>query len=154
MTQRNEVDLGEIRQIASWLAASGVTCIEVSGPGTMLRLEVEDREDDDASRSSRAYPSTVAFAHAADEMQPFKSRTVTVTAKSVGVFLASHPARSTPLAAPGSRVAEGDTVGLLQISHLCLPVVAPRTGVVVRRLVAHGATVGYGTPLFDISPAP
>ncbi|KAA0079586.1 acetyl-CoA carboxylase biotin carboxyl carrier protein [Trinickia soli] len=155
MTQKIEVDLGEIRQIASWLAASDVTFIEVRGPGTMMRLKVEERgEGDDVPSSSRssASVSVAASAERAGAAQPMTPKTVTVTAKSAGVFLASHPAHSTPLVVPGSRVAQGDTVGLLQISHLCLPVLASHAGVVMQSLAAHGSTVGYGTPLFDISP--
>jgi acetyl-CoA carboxylase biotin carboxyl carrier protein len=52
----------------------------------------------------------------------------------------------------GAHVKVGDIVGLLQIAQLCVPVVASADGVVMKMLVAHGTTVGYGTRLLALSP--
>ena len=157
MTEKTEVDLDEIRQITSWLAASGIRCVEIGRPGLTVRLKMGDRCDrDDEDDASLGIPAAAsACAPKADAGIAARSglRTVSVTANSAGVFLVSHPARAKPLVVPGSPVESGDTIGLLQIAHLCLPVAAPLGGVVTQPLVAHGATVGYGTPLFEISPA-
>jgi acetyl-CoA carboxylase biotin carboxyl carrier protein len=156
MTEKIEVSLDEIRQVTSWLAATDIEFIEVGTPGATVRLKIErsDDGDDDALPRPSAAECFVAPPAAAkgDLARRSRAQIVSVTAKTVGVFLAAHPSRSAPLVAPGSRVKQGDTIGLLRIADLCLPVVAPLAGVVTRPLVAHGSTVGYGTPLFEISP--
>lgn len=142
MIDRMEVDLEEIRQLTSWLAASDIGFIEVRRRGTTVRLEIGDRRDSGDGASHRTSVSA----------RPSHPEMVDVTADTVGVFLTSHPARSAPFVEPGSRVARGDMLAVLRIADLCLPVVAPFAGVVTQPLMAHGAAVGYGTPLFKISP--
>ncbi len=76
-----------------------------------------------------------------------------VIAVSPGVLLTCHPMRSTPFVESGAAVRQGDVLGLLRIAQLCLPVVAPCDGVVVKWLVEPGATVGYGTAVMTLAPA-
>ncbi|PTB20412.1 hypothetical protein C9I57_11055 [Trinickia symbiotica] len=153
MTQKIEVDLGEIRQITAWLAASDIGFIEVSKPGATVRLKVDDghRSGKDTLREPSASLAS-ASATRTDSAQDARPHAVSVTAKTTGIFLPAHPARAAPLVEGGAHVAQGDVIGLLQIAHLCVPVVAPVAGVVTQPLVAHGVTVGYGTPLFEIVP--
>ncbi|PMS33268.1 acetyl-CoA carboxylase biotin carboxyl carrier protein [Trinickia symbiotica] len=151
MTQKIEVDLGEIRQITAWLAASDIGFIEVSKSGATVRLKVDDGHR--SGKGTLAEPSAAsASATRTGSTQYARTQAVSVMAKTVAVFLAAHPAHSTPLVEAGARVGQGDVIGLLQIAHLCVPVVAPVAGVVTQPLVAHGVTVGYGTPLFEIVP--
>ena len=89
-----------------------------------------------------------AAAHVPEDVQ---KQVTTVTASSVGIFLAAHPARTTPFVSVDAHVARGDVVGLLQIAQLCVPVLAPIDGRVLRVLAAHGDKVGYGTPLFVLA---
>lgn len=164
MAPKNEVDIEEIRQLASWLAASGMRSIEIGRPGTTVRLKIDDRcyfdreSDRERDEDAPSFSSSVAgFTPEPDvrERQARQERlahTTHVTAKTAGVFLASHPVRSTPLVAPSARVAQGEVIALLQVGHLYLPVVAPLAGRVMQRIAVPGATVGYGTPLFEISP--
>ncbi|MFM0549615.1 acetyl-CoA carboxylase biotin carboxyl carrier protein subunit [Paraburkholderia sediminicola] len=154
MTQKNEVDIGELRQITSWLAAVDIEFIEISRPGATVRLTLE-RASCAADASATDYVaspavSASAAARASNNTQP---QSVSVNASSAGIFLATHPAHSTPLVEAGAQVKPGDIVGLLQIAQLCIPLVAPVNGVVTRTLAAHGTTVGYGTPLLELSPA-
>jgi acetyl-CoA carboxylase biotin carboxyl carrier protein len=151
MTDKFEVDLGEIRQITSWLAASDIGFIEVSKPGATVRLTLDTghRGDHGVAPERSAAPASAAPTSRAPQA---RSDVVRVTAQTVGIFLATHPARSTPLVAPGTRVEPGDVIGLLQVAQLCLPVVAPAAGVVSQCLVAPGTKVGYATSLFEISP--
>lgn len=154
MTQKIEVDIGELRQITSWLAAADIEFIEIRKPGATVRLTME-QESYAASRSASTQPALpVAAAGRVNVPETsLREQAVSVSAKSAGIFLATHPARSTPLTSVGAHVKLGDVVGLLQIAQLCVPVVAPVDGVVTQRLVAHGTTVGYGTPLFELSPS-
>jgi acetyl-CoA carboxylase biotin carboxyl carrier protein len=68
------------------------------------------------------------------------------------VFLHSHPLAAAPLVRIGERVETGQTVGLLKIGALLLPVAAPQVGIVDRIHAADGLAVGYGTPLVDLNP--
>ena len=94
---------------------------------------------------------------ASNEGQPVRSvqpvEETQVLATSPGVLLTSHPMRSTPIVEPGAAVKQGDVLGLLRIAQLCLPVIAPSDGVVVKWLVEPGVTVGYGTALMTLAPA-
>jgi acetyl-CoA carboxylase biotin carboxyl carrier protein len=56
-----------------------------------------------------------------------------------------------PLAPCGSRIRAGQTVALLQIGALLLPIGAPRDGSVTGVLVPHGTLVGYGTKIIELS---
>jgi len=150
MTQKIEVEIGELRQITTWLAAGNVEFVEISRPGTTIRLSMEREPcaavDAPPPRSAQSARPAGAF----EATTRVQKRTTTVTARSVGVFLAAHPARSTPLVEPGAPVTQGEVVGLLQIAQLCVPVVAPVDGTVSQLLAVHGATVGYGTPLLEL----
>ena len=153
MTQKIEVDIGELRQITSWLAEVDIEFIEISKPGATVRLTMEQVPSSagaDASAQAQSVSTVVpgGLARAADTAQ---TQAVSITAKSAGIFLSTHPARSTPLVSAGDHVKPGDIVGLLQIAQLCVPVVASADGMVKRLCVAHGATVGYGTPLLELS---
>jgi acetyl-CoA carboxylase biotin carboxyl carrier protein len=154
MTQTNEVDIGELRQITSWLAAVDIEFIEIRRPGATVRLTLEQATcTDGASATEPVFAPADSGATAASASNSAQPRTVSVNASSAGVFLVTHPARSTPLVDAGAHVKAGDIVGLLQIAQLCVPVVAPVNGVVTRTLASHGSTAGYGTPLLELSPA-
>lgn len=149
MTQKIEVEIGELRQITSWLAGGDVEFIDISTPGATIRLTMEPEPD----VASRALPQSVLRGHSAaalDVQDVAQQHATTVSAGSVGVFLATHPARSKPLVDIGARVKQGDVVGLLQIAQLCVPVLAPADGHVTRLLAVHGDKVGYGTPLLEL----
>lgn len=153
MTEKIEVDIGELRQITSWLAAVDIGFIEISKPGATVRLTMERAAG--ASVVDVPVQATLPIARSvrADAPSSLDAQAVSVTAKSAGIFLTTHPARSTPLVSAGAHVKLGDIVGLLQIAQLCVPVVAPVDGVVTQLCHAHGATVGYGTPLLELAPS-
>lgn len=139
MTQGKELQISELEQITGWLETAGIGFIEIGGKGTVVRLTLE--------RQTLKGKSAV-------NPQPAPSvRETQVIAVSPGVVLTCHPMRSTPFVEPGAAVRQGDVLGLLRIAQLCLPVVAPCDGVVVKWLVEPGATVGYGTTLMTLAPA-
>jgi acetyl-CoA carboxylase biotin carboxyl carrier protein len=138
MTQGNELQISELKQITGWLETAGIGFIEIGGKGTVVRLTLEGQTLGGKSAvNPQAAPSV-------QETQ--------VIAVSPGVLLTCHPMRSTPFVEPGAAVRQGDVLGLLRIAQLCLPVVAPCDGVVVKWLVEPGATVGYGTALMTLAP--
>lgn len=73
-----------------------------------------------------------------------------VSAPGVGFFRARHPAGGS-LPAEGDQVAAGTVVAFIQAGPVLEAVVAGQAGRLGARLVAEGAGVGFGTPLFDIS---
>ena len=134
MTQGKELQISELRQITGWLETAGIGFIEIGGKGTLVRLTLEGG--------------------GAADPQPVRSVDETrVLATSPGVLLTCHPMRSTRIVEPGAAVKQGDVLGLLRIAQLCLPVIAPSDGVVVKWLVEPGVTVGYGTALMTLAPA-
>jgi acetyl-CoA carboxylase biotin carboxyl carrier protein len=139
MTINHEVDIEELRQVASWLAAADIEFAEIRRAGATIRLTLGSAEPLDEADAFDAPPSSSA------------GPTAIVRAPSTGVFVATHPDRATPQAAVGSRVDAGSVVGLLQIAELYRPVVAASGGVISAVLAEAGDVVGYGTPLFELA---
>lgn len=135
--------IDSLQQLATSLADAGIGLLELRGPGVLLRL---GRDAADVAAVVEASVSTPGPSRATP------SSGTTVNAPAAGVFLHTHPMQSTPLAPVGAPVRAGAPIGLLQIGALLLPVTAPRAAVVAGLLVAHGATVGYGTPLVELAP--
>jgi acetyl-CoA carboxylase biotin carboxyl carrier protein len=138
--------LERLRELAAWLEPTDIALLELRGPDMQLRLRrdggplgevVQVDARDDAPSTGVEMPQT---------------DTTAITANSVGVFLNRHPLHEAPLARPGADVRAGQTLGLLQIGALLLPVTAPHDGMVVGLLVEHCTPVGYGTPLLQLQP--
>ena len=123
-------------RFAAWLADTDIGLFELRTPQGTLRL---GRQGDDIVE----LPPEVADADTAP---------VSVHARSVGVFLHNHPLAAAPLVRIGERVDAGQTIGLLKIGPLLLPVAAPQAGIVGGVHAADGLAVGYGTPLVDLYP--
>lgn len=138
MTNNNEVDIQELRQIASWLAAAEIEFAELRHAGSTVRLTLEP-----------AAPS--GGAGQVEQPSPAAAPTSIVRSPSTGIFLTTHPDRAAPLAAIGNRVEAGNVVGLLQIAELYRPVVAVRGGVISAIPAEPGSLVGYGAPLFELA---
>ena len=130
-----------IAQISAWLAEAGIDQLELSGPDGELRLGREGKQDDAPDD---------AFTEIGLEAGGAAHR-FTVKAPNVGILLHHHPMQQAPLAPRASRIRAGQTVALLQIGALLLPIEAPRGGVVTRLLQQHGALVGYGSEIVELS---
>ena len=124
----------ELQQLSAWLAATDIRLLELSGPGVHLRLQHDGAGVEVVDDAPAEIPRSV------------------VRAGSVGIFLHRHPLHEAPLAPPGARIRTSQTLGLLRIGSLLLPVSAPGDGTVVNTLVSHGETVGFGTPLLEYQP--
>jgi acetyl-CoA carboxylase biotin carboxyl carrier protein len=135
--------IDSLQQLSKSLDDAGIGLLELRGPGVLLRLGRDAAAAAPAGERSGAAPAP---------LQRAQSAGATVNAPAAGVFLHAHPMQSTPLAPVGVQVQAGATIGLLQIGALLLPVPAPRSAVVAGLRVAHGTTVGYGTPLVDLAP--
>lgn len=126
------------RQLGAWLADTDIAWLELRGPQTLLRL----------GREGAAAPGDATT----DDCVPDRGTTI-VRAPTLGIVRHRHPLREPPLAplAPvGARVECGQTIVLLQIGHMLVPVPAPRDGAVTTLLADEGAAVGYGDPLIEL----
>jgi acetyl-CoA carboxylase biotin carboxyl carrier protein len=123
-------------QFAAWLADTDIGLLELRTPHGSLRL---GRQGDD-----------IVVLPAYDAQEAAAVEPAVVRAPSVGVFLHGHPLAGAPLARIGEHVPAGQTVGLLQIGPLFLPVVTAEAGEIAAMCVGHGLPVGYGTPLVEL----
>lgn len=74
----------------------------------------------------------------------------TVTADGAGLFRPANRPGGAPLAGPGTSVAAGQVLAMLQVGAAMLPVTAPAAGRIEAVMADDGALVGYGTPLFRL----
>ena len=131
--------IDRVRQLSKWLQDTDITLLELTGPGTSVRL----RRDTAGAILEQALPA----APPANEA----TATTVVRAGSVGVLLHAHPLRPEPLVRVGQQVSEGQPVALLKIGLVLLPVPAPRAGVVSRIVAANEAAVGFGEALIELA---
>lgn len=131
--------IDQVCQLSQWLAGTDITLLELSGPGKLIRLR---RNGTGMGLDNEPVASEPVVEAAAP---------TTVKAGSVGILLHSHPLRSEPLVQVGQPVEEGQTVALLKIGLVLLPVAAPRAGTVSRIVAANESTVGFGEPLIELS---
>jgi acetyl-CoA carboxylase biotin carboxyl carrier protein len=125
-----------VDQLSSWLAEAGIDYLELSGPDRQLRLGRAIRQELLVKTTDGASADTHA---------------VTVKAPMAGTLLHSHPMRRVPLAPCGSRVRAGQTLALLQVGALLVPIDAPCDGVVVEVVAQEGALVGFGADIIRLS---
>jgi acetyl-CoA carboxylase biotin carboxyl carrier protein len=132
-----------IEQISAWLTEAGIDQFELSGPNGRLRLGRAGRQ--------HAAPGDAAAQIDLAEAEIHAPHSFTVKAPAAGILLHCHPMQEASLAPRGSRIRAGQTVALLKIGALLLPVDAPRDGSVTDLMVQHGALVGYGTEIIELS---
>jgi len=126
-------------QIAAWLAAADVDCIDIQTGSVALRM----------AHGSQGYQLQAAAASAsAQAFAP--AGPVAVTAPMAGIFLTRHPAGGGKFPVQGDRVQAGELLALLQTGLLLTPVLAPVSGTLGRCLQASGTQAGYGAHLFEI----
>ncbi len=78
----------------------------------------------------------------------------TVTSPMVGTFYVSPAPGEAPFVRVGDRIAQGDTIGIVEAMKIMNEIAADRAGVVVDILATDGETVEYGSPLvrIDVNP--
>jgi acetyl-CoA carboxylase biotin carboxyl carrier protein len=123
-----------VDQLSSWLAEAGIDYLVLSGPDRELRLGRAVQQGLQVKRTDASRAATHA-----------------VKAAMAGTLLYSHPMRRVPLAPCGSQVRAGQTVALLQVGALLVPIDAPCDGVVVEMVAEEGALVGFGAEITRLS---
>jgi acetyl-CoA carboxylase biotin carboxyl carrier protein len=77
-----------------------------------------------------------------------------VTAPMVGKFYAAPSPSDPPFVMPGTKVAAGATVGLIEVMKVFASIRTETAGVIERILVSNGQFVEFGQTLFWIRPDP
>jgi len=132
--------LDHVADIAAWLAATDIDCLELTGPAGHLRLRRGGEPEVTADWTGDG-------PLAEDE-------TVAMPSPGFGIFLHAHPLHEKPLVQADDSVAAGQVLGFLKIGPLLVPVPAPHDGVVSDIVTRDGTLVGFGDPLFRISSQP
>ncbi|CAM2766397.1 acetyl-CoA carboxylase biotin carboxyl carrier protein subunit [Komagataeibacter xylinus] len=133
----------QIGQMATWLAQAGLESLELCNEAAGLKLRI---------RVERAAPAATC-PHAPPAAQSdVTAGWVAVKTPYFGHLCLTHPQRESAFAPVGAKVAQGDTVALLTLDRMQLPVPAPVAGTVVEVTGQAGALVGYGTVIMQIQP--
>ena len=128
-----------IRKYAKLMGELGLTGLEVTEDGAMLRLE----------RNVTAAPAGVPAAVFAPEHED-DGDCVTVRSPMVGVFYAAPAENAEPFVSVGDRIRQGQTLCIIEAMKLMNEIPAEFAGEVTEVCVKNGQAVDYGCALFRI----
>ena len=140
------VDTDLVKRLAEMLDENDLSEIEVEDNGRriVVKRKLSVAAAPAAAAPARAAPA--APAPAAPE-PPAADPAGTVKSPMVGtVFLAGEPS-APPFVSVGDRVAEGDTLLIIEAMKVMNPIAAPRAGIVRQILVQDAQPVEYEQPL-------
>ncbi len=150
-----QFDAAAIRELAQILRETDLTEIELVDGEARLRVvrqavvaapaTVAVAAPVAAAPLAAAAPAAVAAPEAMDADHPGA-----VTSPMVGVAYLSPEPGAAPFVAVGSKVAQGQTLLLIEAMKTYNQIKAPRAGTVTRILVESGMPVEYGEPLLII----
>jgi len=103
-----------------------------------------------SSSASTSQPTSQPAAKPASTNIP--NGLVAVTAPMVGKFYSAQAPSDPPYVEIGSKVAVGETVGLIEVMKVFASIKAETAGVIERILVTNGEFVEFGQPLFLLRP--
>lgn len=134
------VDKDFIRELAALLEETGLSEIEISEGGRLVRVA---RQMAAAAAPARA-ATTAAEVQADDDLADHPGA---VASPMVGtVYVAPEPGAA-PFVKVGGRVTKGETVFIVEAMKTMNPIPAPRDGRVDRILITDGAPVEFGEVL-------
>ena len=140
----------EIRALASLMADTGLTLLELDEHGAHLKLE----------RAAQAAPAPVKTAPEAaapeEQAEPRAERgidfndVVPVNSPLVGIFYASAQPGAEPFVHVGDHVKKGDVLCIIEAMKLMNEITAPQDGEIVDVCAENGAVVEFGQTLFRL----
>ena len=147
-------DPAAIRELAKILRETDLTEIELVESDSRIRvarqITVQAVAQVAAPPAAPAAPVAAAPLPAATATESEGPHPGTVTSPMVGVaYLAPEPG-ATPFITIGARVAQGQTLLLIEAMKTFNQIRAPKAGTVTRILVESGSPVEYGEPLLVI----
>jgi acetyl-CoA carboxylase biotin carboxyl carrier protein len=147
MPNRFAPDADMIRMLAAVIAETGLTEIEYADGDRRIRVARMPAPQLAAAHVTAAAPASAAPAIGAGADAPPANA---VVSPMVGtVYLAAEPGAA-PFVKPGDRVAEGQTLLIIEAMKVMNPIKSPRAGTVGQVLVGNSEPVEYGQPLIVI----
>jgi acetyl-CoA carboxylase biotin carboxyl carrier protein len=149
-----QFDPAAIRELAKILRETDLTEIELVEKDSRIRVARQITVQQVATVAAGPAPAAAAPVAAAPAAVPEAvsdaAHPGAVTSPMVGVaYLAPEPGAA-PFITVGGRVAQGQTVLLIEAMKTFNQIRAPRAGVVTRILIESGSPVEYGEPLLII----
>ena len=140
------MDVDLIERLIGLVEHSRVTELVYVEGGTRIRVARADPvpQDEGAPDLGLAPPP------AASSGKP-PSKVHVITAGMPGTFYRSPAPDQAPFVAEGDEVEEGQTLALVEAMKMLNPIEADRAGRIERILAENGASVGVGTPLFELA---
>jgi acetyl-CoA carboxylase biotin carboxyl carrier protein len=147
MPNRFAPDADMIRMLAAVIAETGLTEIEYADGDRRIRVARMPAPQVAAANVAAAAPASAApVAGAGADAPPANA----VVSPMVGtVYLSAEPGAA-PFVKPGDRVAEGQTLLIIEAMKVMNPIKSPRAGMVGQVLVGNSEPVEYGQPLIVI----
>ena len=140
------MDLRKLKKLIDLVEESGITELEVTEGEEKVRIV---KNATTTSPKPRRTTTTVPAAVPESDDDIF-SDGETVKAPMVGTFYRAVSPEADPLVEIGSRVKEGDPLGVIESMMQINEIEADCDGVIKAILVENGQAVEYGTPLFII----
>lgn len=138
----------DVVQISQWLKAAGLSSLELSNEqGTRLRICID--------KTPEATPATILPTSQSPLSPPVPSQPsegLVIKAPYFGNLLLHNPATHKAFAQEGSTVEAQETVAMLQIGELTVPITAPQSGTVTQLMAQEGNLINYGQTILTIQP--
>ena len=145
--------LSEIQELMRSFDASGLTGLELSQDGTVLRLQKGGAPLAGALPASPApAPAPAASPAAPAPAEPEESGLLEVKAPIVGVVYAAPAPDQPPYVRPGQRVEKGQTLCLIEAMKMMNEVEAPAAGTVRELRFQNGELAAFGDILVTLEP--
>ncbi|MEA3011810.1 MAG: acetyl-CoA carboxylase biotin carboxyl carrier protein [Sphingomonadales bacterium] len=142
------VDTDLVKRLAEMLDENDLSEIEVEDNGRRIVVKRKLAAAPAAAAPAPARAAAPAVpAPAAEPEAPARDAPGTVKSPMVGtVFLSAEPS-APPFVSVGDKVAEGDTLLIIEAMKVMNPIAAPRAGIVRQILVQDAQPVEYEQPL-------
>ena len=160
------IDLDFLRGLISAVDESGIDSLEISRGGTRIRIAKTPPPAPAAPAMAPAQvhhaaapamevaaPRAAAPAAEAAAPAPAASNLVEIKSPMVGTFYRSPAPEAPPYVEPGSRVAKGQTLCILEAMKLMNELQSEVAGTVREVCVENGEPVEFGQVLFRVEPA-
>jgi acetyl-CoA carboxylase biotin carboxyl carrier protein len=151
------MDLRKLKTLIELVETSGISELEVTEGEEKVRIVKSGSMPSGgmmmvpahAASPAAPFPAPAAVAPAAPVMA-VESTGFTVKSPMVGTFYRSSSPSSPSFVDIGSKVAEGDTICIIEAMKLMNEIPADKAGTITQILVENGQPVEYGQPLFII----
>ena len=144
------MDLRKVKSLIQLIEESGVEEIEITEDGESVRISRRAAQPAPVAVPAAPAPAPPAAAEPAPPAEPAVPDGHAVTSPMVGTFYAAPTPGAKPFVAVGDRVAEGDTLCIVEAMKMLNQIEADRAGAIRAVLVENATPVEYGQALFII----